>query len=538
MSPQSLKAKFTLIFTAAALITTLLGGYVFYLLSPERNNADFVNAAGRQRMLSQAMAKAVLSHLHTKDESALEAKSNLAEYHTALAVFTQTLSAFKSGGRYPANLKLTTFKTHPGNQEPDSQQTILQIETALKRFTETANQLISSNSTHKADSVHNLVSTANQLRKLSDDLTRQFAALSTSMQANARQTIGLIGLLIIAFFVGLFMLTNNRLLRPIRGMVTAANQIAKGELNHKIENHRTDEIGELYSALNQMVDNLNQMISKISQNSNQLVSASSDIHQLNQTMTDGSTQQLNLIEAATTQSATIQNAAENIAGSTLKIVDKVQHASDVTRNASSVARNGIDGMDRISNTVTTSAEGVERLATHSSKISDSISLIDEIANQTNLLALNAAIEAARAGEHGRGFAVVADEVRNLANRTTEATQAIEEMINSVQHETDAVTVSMKQCQSEVTTGSELISQLGTSLQDITNMVDTLKTETQQVASSAKQQGTTITEVCGGMKEVSNVAHLTSSQTEKSSQSSTSVTQLAHDLQSMIKDFKI
>ncbi len=538
MSALSLKTKFTFIFVALIVITSLLGGYVFYLLSPERNNADFVNAAGRQRMLSQAMAKSVLGHFHTKAESGNKAESNLNEYQTALAVFTQTLNAFKSGGRYPANLKLTTFKNHPGSQEPESQRIITQIEATLHRFTETANQLNRGNVSNNSDAVQNLITTANQLRKFSDDLTQQFAMQSSKMQAQARQTIGLIALLISAFVVALFILTNNSLLRPIRHMVTTANQIAKGELNRKIHSDRTDEIGELYSALGQMVENLNQMIGEISQTSTQLVNTSDDIHQLNQAMTDGSTQQLQLVETATTRSETIQGAAENIADNTYKIADQVQQTSSITGSARDAVRNGIDGMERISNTVATSALGVERLAVHSGHIGDSISLIDDIANQTNLLALNAAIEAARAGEHGRGFAVVADEVRNLANRTTEATKAIEEMIHSVQGETSAVTLSMKQCQSEVTTGSELITQLGSSLQDITSMIDVLSTETQQVASSAKAQGATITEVYSSMKQVSEVAHIVSNQTEKSSQSSTSITQLAQGLQSMTERFKI
>ena len=541
MLSLSLKAKFTLIFTATALITTLLGGYVFYLLSPERNNADFINAAGRQRMLSQAMAKSVLGYLQTNTGPSNNAESSLTEYQTALTVFTQTLNAFKSGGRYPADLTLTSFKNYPGSKEPESQRTIVQIEAVLNRFTTTADQLIHAlpdDDNDNSTAIQNLITTANQLRKLSSDLTLQFAASSTAMQDHARQTIGIIAMFIIAFVVGLFMLTNNSLLRPIRDMVNIANQIAQGELNHKIESQRSDEIGELHSALSQMAENLNQIICKIAQNSSQLVAASTEIHQLNQTVTDGASQQLQLIESTTTQSETVQVAAENITSNTLKIADKVKQTANITHRASNVVNSSIDGMARISDTVATSAASVEKLAVHSGEIGNSISLIDEIANQTNLLALNAAIEAARAGEHGRGFAVVADEVRNLASRTTEATKAIEEMILSVQNETNAVSRSMKACQNEVVTGAEFISQLDTSLQDITDMIDELNKQTQLVTNTAKQQDETITRVHSSMQQVSEVAQKTSDQTQKSSDSSTSVSQLANDLQRMIEGFKV
>ena len=185
-----------------------------------------------------------------------------------------------------------------------------------------------------------------------------------------------------------------------------------------------------------------------------------------------------------------------------------------------------------------SAEKVEQLARHSEQIDKIVTVIEDIANQTNLLALNAAIEAARAGEQGRGFAVVADEVRGLANRTTEATTEIAEMVKVIQSGTEAAVVSMEAGRKEAEQGVEMANQAGASLEQIVEVVGGLSDRIQQISNATVAQSAVTHDVTANVATVSDISEQTENDAQQCSTSSGELAKLAVELREMVGQFKI
>jgi len=193
----------------------------------------------------------------------------------------------------------------------------------------------------------------------------------------------------------------------------------------------------------------------------------------------------------------------------------------------------IDGMNRISASVMESARTIETLGKSSDEIGEIIAVIYDIADQTNLLALNAAIEAARAGEQGRGFAVVADEVRKLAERTTKATKEIASMIKSIQSDTDGAVKSMSAGTEEVEKGVSLVNQAGGSLDQIVEVVASVTDMIQQIATAAEEQSAAAEEISTNVEAVATITKETATGANQSSVATQELTRLASDLQQMV-----
>jgi methyl-accepting chemotaxis protein len=195
-------------------------------------------------------------------------------------------------------------------------------------------------------------------------------------------------------------------------------------------------------------------------------------------------------------------------------------------------------MNSIAERVRSSAKAVESLGNRSDQIGEIVGTIEDIADQTNLLALNAAIEAARAGEQGRGFAVVADEVRALAERTTRATREIGEMIKSVQQETKCAVIAMEEGVNEVARGSEKASDSGRALEQILQQINDVNAQIQQVATAAEEQTATTSEISNNMQQITEVVARTSRGTKDSATAAAQLSVLAEDLRRIVSQFKI
>jgi len=188
--------------------------------------------------------------------------------------------------------------------------------------------------------------------------------------------------------------------------------------------------------------------------------------------------------------------------------------------------------------VNESANNIQKLADSAAQIGEIINVIDDIADQTNLLALNAAIEAARAGEQGRGFAVVADEVRKLAERTGKATNEITAMIKTVQTNTDDAVTSMESGLSEVDKGRELTDQAGNSLTEIVNMSDRVMDMIRQISTASEQQAATAEEITKNVESMLAVTHETAKGTEQSAAAAEQLNRQAEGLKNMVSEFVI
>ena len=213
-------------------------------------------------------------------------------------------------------------------------------------------------------------------------------------------------------------------------------------------------------------------------------------------------------------------------------------AMSVAKSGSAVVCQTVAIMGKIAERVQMSAKTIEGLGTRSDQIGEIIGTIEDIADQTNLLALNAAIEAARAGEQGRGFAVVADEVRALAERTTRATREIGEMIKSIQSETRTAVSEMEAGVREGQQGTSEASRSGDAISNILDQIDAVNTQINQIATAAEEQTSTTSEIAGNMSKITQVVHQTSQGAKESSVSANRLSDLADRLQHEVARFRI
>jgi methyl-accepting chemotaxis protein len=203
-----------------------------------------------------------------------------------------------------------------------------------------------------------------------------------------------------------------------------------------------------------------------------------------------------------------------------------------------VVTEAVAAMKRIAQAVEGMAQTLTGLRSRSEQIGKIIEVIDDIADQTNLLALNAAIEAARAGEQGRGFAVVADEVRRLAERTSRATKEIAEMIHAIQAEASGVTVSMETGQREAETGVKLAGRAGESLKQIIEVVSGVMAQIQQIAAAAEQQSTAAETIAANVSQVAVISKQTASGASSTAQATQELTELAEQIRTTVGRFKL
>lgn len=467
-------------------------------------------------------------------------KPSLDEYKNASAIFAQTLATFVPGGKYPADLKMSQYKMNEGSDDPAIQTIVRSIESSLAKFTQTVELLttseIGSNPYWQAQQAMPVL--ANELRQASNELTQIITTNARSNQQNILLAVSIMVAAVLAAFIGLYLLLNRLVLNPVAQITSIANKIADGDLNQKIESGRNDEIGELTSALSKMALSLNQMITKIAGVSHSITSASDTINQATHRVELGAEKQSEQTQVVVVSTNQMKEVSQEISQNTTEAADAANQAALVAIEGGSVVQESIKGMTQISNSVLESVDTVEQLAQHSNQIGQIVSVIEDIASQTNLLALNAAIEAARAGEQGRGFAVVADEVRSLANRTTEATKEIAEMVGNIQSGTQTAVKTMHEGRVEVEAGSELVDKTGQSLQQIVEVVESLKVRIDQIATAAHEQSITMEEVNSNITTISCETETTKEQAHRSAESCSEINHLASDLQSMVGQFKL
>ena len=341
--------------------------------------------------------------------------------------------------------------------------------------------------------------------------------------------------------VGFGLILSSIIATPLLHGVKLAEAIAAGDMTNKIDAplmERRDEIGELMKSLSGMSEKLRGLIGNMSQSSNQIASASEELSSTAEQMSRGMQQQ-------TSQTSQIASAMEEMSATVLEVAKNSQSASSSAIEASSTAQRGgevvtrtISGMMSIAATVEQSARTIGELGKSSDQIGEIVAVIDDIADQTNLLALNAAIEAARAGEQGRGFAVVADEVRKLAERTTKATKEIAQMIKTIQKDTGSAVAAMDAGTKEVKEGVDLANQAGESLVQIVDAVHKVNDMIRQIATAAEEQSNAAEEISKSVEEIASITKETSSGSNQTATASHELSKMATELQGTVGQFKI
>lgn len=333
-------------------------------------------------------------------------------------------------------------------------------------------------------------------------------------------------------------LTNDSITRPINIMVDKTNAIASGDLSVNFEGlSQTDEIGGLIKAVGRMKDALHEIISEISNTSDQVNSAvlalSDTVRQITGKVDDQAGRANQVATSSTEMSQTVMDIAKNAA----EIASSAGETLNTAQNGADVVGKTVEEVQEISRTVTDLANVMTSLGDRSKQIGEIVGVINDIADQTNLLALNAAIEAARAGEQGRGFAVVADEVRKLAEKTAKATMEISEMIQAIQNETDKAVTSMDDSLVRVESGANFSTQAGDALQRIVSSVQELQTMVQQIASATEEMSTVTEQMGSDIEAIANASSETSADAGQVSEASSNLSELSENLQTILNRFK-
>lgn len=299
-----------------------------------------------------------------------------------------------------------------------------------------------------------------------------------------------------------------KILQPLKQLALQAETIAGGDLTVEVVHSSRDEVGQLAGAFKAMVQNLRTTLSQVSEAAEAVASASAQISSSTEEMAAGMQEQ-------SSQTADVSAAVEGMSKTIVQNSYSANSTAEIGQKAKTAAEQGervveetVAGMLRIVDVVKQSAMTVRTLGKSSQQIGDIISVIDDIADQTNLLALNAAIEAARAGEQGRGFAVVADEVRKLAERTTNATKEIAGMIQQIQVDTAEAVKSIESGTTEVDRSIEFTTAARTSLRDIVDISQKVTEKITQIAVASEHQSSASEEISRNVEAISTVTRET------------------------------
>jgi methyl-accepting chemotaxis protein len=342
----------------------------------------------------------------------------------------------------------------------------------------------------------------------------------------------------IALGVFLGMLISRMITEPLKKGVDVAVAIAHGDLTQKIDQNRTDELGQLAAAMNTMVENLRDMIGKTTDISTGIASASNQLRSTSEQIATGAEEVACQTNTVATASEEMSSTSSDIARNCAMAAEASQQTTQSATNGSAIVQETITGMSLIAERVQSTAKTVEALGARSEQIGAIVGTIEDIADQTNLLALNAAIEAARAGEQGRGFAVVADEVRALAERTTRATREISDMIKAIQKETGEAVKAMEIGVREVEKGAETSHKSGQALDEIMERINEVSLQISQIATASEEQTATIGEVSSNILQITEVVNQTARGAEETASAAAQLAGQAEQLQTLVRQFRL
>jgi len=362
------------------------------------------------------------------------------------------------------------------------------------------------------------------------------AASSYAAKIRVISVASIVAGLVLTVLAGLFI--TRAISSGVGQLVRAASGLAEGDLSVRAALPGDDELSQVGKAFNRMAEDFATILSQVQQASARVASTSSEVSDNEDQVAQASQSQA---EAATNAASSADNLNHSIGDLAVRS-EQAAAAAEETRSLAvsgqEVVNQATQGIRDIAVTFNESTRLVDALGQRSDQIGQIVAVIKDIADQTNLLALNAAIEAARAGEQGRGFAVVADEVRKLAERTTNATSEISSMISSIQSETRDTVSNMDAGNRQVSAGLHLAAQAGESLQKINDSIRDLAAVIRDTAVATHQQAATSREISGRVEGIAHMARDNSAAVERTTAATHGLKQLAEELQGLVSRFRL
>ncbi|MDO4233674.1 methyl-accepting chemotaxis protein [Pseudomonas sp.] len=368
-------------------------------------------------------------------------------------------------------------------------------------------------------------------------------ALDTNQQAEDQYNLAfnmVVGLLVIATALTLLFawLLTRSITVPISQALEAAEEVAEGNLTRPIKVDGNDEAGRLLAAMAKMQDKLRDTLQRIAGSATQLASAAEELNAVTDESARGLTQQNNEIEQAATAVNEMTSAVEEVARNAVSTSEASRNATTSAGDGRDLVQETVSAIERMSGDVQATATLIGELANESRDIGKVLDVIRGLADQTNLLALNAAIEAARAGEAGRGFAVVADEVRALAHRTQQSTSEIERMIGSIQAGTEHAVDSMRNSTERAESTLNIAKGAGLSLDTINTAIVEINERNLVIASAAEEQAQVAREVDRNLVNIRDLSVQSATGASQTSAASNELSRLAVDLNGMVGRFRL
>jgi methyl-accepting chemotaxis protein len=379
------------------------------------------------------------------------------------------------------------------------------------------------------------------LSKLVDINTRQLS--ESNKEASDQYSMAfdlLIGILIVSTLLTILFawLLTSSITLPIAQALAAAEDIAEGNLTRPIKVDGSDEAGRLLAAMKKMQEKLRDTLQRISGSATQLASAAEELNTVTDESARGLSQQNKEIEQAATAVNQMTSAVEEVARNAVSTSDASKSATTSAGDGRELVMETVGAIERMSGDVQSTAELIGNLANESRDIGKVLDVIRGLADQTNLLALNAAIEAARAGEAGRGFAVVADEVRALAHRTQQSTSEIERMVGSIQGGTEQAVNSMRNSTERAESTLNIAKGAGMALDTINQAIVQINERNLVIASAAEEQAQVAREVDRNLVNIRELSVQSATGANQTSAASNELSRLAVDLNSMVARFSL